>query len=473
VDVYLDDFMVLAQAPRHTATLENLLHHLNTVFRDVPQSPRKSVVSQSKVEKGDATLSTQKRILGWDVNTESMTVHLPSHRADRLRELLHTFADKRYASRRKWQSLLGELRSMAMAIHSAKYLFCILQHGLTQNSARRFRLSSLIKYALRDWQQLVTELHQRPVPITMLVPHAPHYWAAVDASARGMGGLWLPTTLTVDRQPYIWRHKFPASITNRLVSFQNPSGDITNSELKLAALVVGHHTQLAHIPNRRHTNTTIATDNTPTQAWVAKGSTTSTGPPAFLLRLLAQDCRAAGSEITPAYTAGSTNTIADFLSRSFALDDAALLQTIQHRFPIQPPWKLATPPTSILSATNWALSKQLPPWEYRLDGPLPPTPAGTFGQNSACPWHATPSSQDTTTRFPSCKYSLTDIEWEPLLPPSLQSRLARWKAPFVPWARPWPHWGSSIPDYNRMGNWIYDYSGNYNITQKRTHHPRE
>jgi hypothetical protein len=441
VDVYLDDFMVIAQAPQHAATLETLLHHLNTVFYDAEHSPRKSVVLQSKIDKGDATLSTQKRIHGWDVNTESMTIHLPSHRAERLRDLLHTFSQKRYASRRKWQSLLGELRSMAIAIHSAQYLFCILQHGLPSTNTWRFRLSSLVKRALHNWQDLVTTLHQRPVPITMLVPHAPHYWANVDASARGMGGLWLPTNLTADKQLYVWRQKFPPNVTARLTSFTNPCGDITNSELELAELVVGHHTQQSHIPCQ-YTNTTIATDNTPTQAWVAKGSTTSAGPPAFLLRLLAQDFRAAGAHVTPVYTPGNTNTIAAFLSRSFHLDDADLLSSVQRHFPIQPPWKLATPPTSILSATNWAPSRQLPPWEYRLAEPRRQTPAGASGRNFACPWHATRSLLASTTRSPSYKYLLANIEWELLLPPSLQSKLAWWKEPYVPWARLWPHWGS-------------------------------
>jgi hypothetical protein len=46
-------------------------------------------------------------------------------------------------------------------------------------------------------------LAKHPVPITAIVPHAPHYYGATDASADGMGGWWIPTTLASDSQPTI------------------------------------------------------------------------------------------------------------------------------------------------------------------------------------------------------------------------------------------------------------------------------
>jgi hypothetical protein len=63
-EVYLDDFMLMAQQPLHMPLMNSLLHHLHSVFQDQAGSPRKAIVSASRVEKGDATFSTQKRILG-------------------------------------------------------------------------------------------------------------------------------------------------------------------------------------------------------------------------------------------------------------------------------------------------------------------------------------------------------------------------------------------------------------------------
>jgi hypothetical protein len=77
VDVYLDDFIVMAQKPNHIAAMNNLLHHIDSVFRDTPGGVRRPLISQSKVAKGDATFSHQKIVLGWSVDTQRMEVSLP------------------------------------------------------------------------------------------------------------------------------------------------------------------------------------------------------------------------------------------------------------------------------------------------------------------------------------------------------------------------------------------------------------
>jgi len=184
--------MLSVQHPAQHHALQNLLHHLNSVFWDVPATPRKPVISLSKVLKGEATLSTKKHILGWDVDTQRMEIQLPDHHVQRLTDLLDFFLSKHHASKKQWQRLLGELRSMALAIHSSRYLFSNLQHQLVKATARCFRISALTRHALDDWRELITSLNKTPVPIVMLAPHAPHYWAVVDASAAGMGGSGCP-----------------------------------------------------------------------------------------------------------------------------------------------------------------------------------------------------------------------------------------------------------------------------------------
>jgi hypothetical protein len=201
-------------------------------------------------------------------------------------------------------------------------MFSVLQSLLTQACSRRLRLTALSKSTLATWLTLLHSIHIRPVPITQLVPHAPHYYAATDTSAEGMGGYWMPTNLTTDSQPVAWRHPWDLSLRQRLLTHTNPSGDITNNILELSALVTGHHVQTNYIKPTHYVNTVVATDNTPAQAWVNAGSVSTTNSPAFLLSLVAADCRLWNSHLSPLYTPGATNQIADFLSRSFALTDA-------------------------------------------------------------------------------------------------------------------------------------------------------
>jgi len=470
VDVYLDDFIVMAQKPTHIAAMNNLLHHIDSVFRDTPESVRRPLISQSKVAKGDATFSHQKIVLGWAVDTQRMEVSLPDHRVHRITDLLTSTLKKRYCSRRQWQRLLGELRSMATAIHSAKYLFSLLQHQLISASSRRFRLTALTRQALTDWVHLARTLHSTPVPIRSLVPHAPHYWAATDASIQGMGGFWVPAITAPDGQPCIWRHPYPSSWAKRLLSTNNTQGDLTNSDLELAALLTGHATRATHTPHVPHLSTYTATDNTPTQGWVAKGSATTDKNPAFLLRLLAHLCRETLSTIHPVFTPGASNTLADFLSRSFHLSDMELLSHVQQHYPVQPPWRLVTPPNNTISNLNWALSKQLPPAARHEEGLVPKPQAGESGTLSAETWPVTLSLPTSRTRFHCSKYSLPDTAWERWLPPGLKSKLERWKMPYVPWARPWPHWGIPTHDCNTPGGWTFDYNANYKDITSKIHH---
>jgi hypothetical protein len=260
--VYIDDFMLVVQHPFLNQAMNTLLHHINSIFQDPDNSPRRLLVSSSKVEKGDATFLTKKRILGWDINTETMTIHLPQHRLERILDITTTFLNKKITTRKQWQKLLGELRSMTLALHSSAHLFSVLQHVL-RGTSRKVRIPKVAHQALHDWQDVARNIARHPVPITSLVPHAPHYVSTSDASQDGMGGMWLPTRLTTDCQPCVWRAPFHPNIKDNLVSHTNPHGIINNSELELAAAVLGHATQLSHTPARCYTNTYLGTDNTP------------------------------------------------------------------------------------------------------------------------------------------------------------------------------------------------------------------
>jgi hypothetical protein len=131
-DVYIDDFMLVAQRPYHLPLMNTLLHSLDKVFHDPPPTNRRQIISASKINKGDATFSTQKRILGWDIDTHLMTLALPKHRLDGMSDLIHTILQRIRVSRKTWQRLLGTLRSTSPALYGAKHLFSTLQQALRE-----------------------------------------------------------------------------------------------------------------------------------------------------------------------------------------------------------------------------------------------------------------------------------------------------------------------------------------------------
>jgi hypothetical protein len=70
----MDDFMVIAQSPNHLPLLNTLLHTIYDVLQEPTSTNRRPIVSASKMAKGDATFSTTKHLLGWDINTATMTI---------------------------------------------------------------------------------------------------------------------------------------------------------------------------------------------------------------------------------------------------------------------------------------------------------------------------------------------------------------------------------------------------------------
>jgi hypothetical protein len=212
---------------------------MDSIFYDTPpHTTHCPIISEAKITKGNATWSTQKTLLGWNINTATMTLTLPPHRQTHLLELLHTFSSKHRISRTKWQQLLGELWSMALALSGANYHFLLLQNALIQQRGARIRITALLRQALKDWEALTLQL-ATPRALLSVVPRAPHVVTGCDASLNGMGGwLWLPESTGM---VYLWNHPFPPAIRCQVVSHDNPTGNINNSELELAGIVMSAH----------------------------------------------------------------------------------------------------------------------------------------------------------------------------------------------------------------------------------------
>jgi hypothetical protein len=82
--------------------MNSLLHHLQTVFHDPLPNIRRPTMSQT-IRKGQAMFSTKKCILGWDINTSSMTLQLLESRLKSLQQHLTTTVQKKRVSLTAWR----------------------------------------------------------------------------------------------------------------------------------------------------------------------------------------------------------------------------------------------------------------------------------------------------------------------------------------------------------------------------------
>jgi hypothetical protein len=79
--------------------------------------------------KGDACWATLKTVLGWVLDTIKGTIELPPHRKARIKELFDTFCGRHRVAIKTCLQLIGELRSMTLAIPGGSGMFTALPRG--------------------------------------------------------------------------------------------------------------------------------------------------------------------------------------------------------------------------------------------------------------------------------------------------------------------------------------------------------
>ena len=397
-----------------------------------------------KLRKGDARWSTSKIILGWLLDTIQKTISLPEHRAARLLEILDAVPPtQRSIATKAWHKILGELRSMSIAIPGCAGLFLVLQEAFChkEHDRPRLRLSKTLHGFLQDFRWLAGDLASRPTCIAELIPdRLPHTEGACDAAGIGMGGVHFVPLRDGSEVPLLWRSPFPQWVRDRLVSFSNPSGDINNSDLELAGSIA-HNDILAQTADITEKTTHNCYDNTAAVYWQRKGAATTLGPAAFLLRLQAFHQRFFRYVPLRDYIPGCQNVMADFLSRRWDLSDAALLAHFNAHFPQRRCWRICHLRREMSSALTLALSRRRCDPALLHHIPNGRMDIGGFGPTSVAKFPSTPTLGTSWIRSPTSKFSELDTAMGVLPPAVGASSLRRFLTPSDWWDRGTPAWG--------------------------------
>ena len=125
VDVYLDDFVSVVQGgPTERRKMSrHIFPSIDRVFRpnNKGDTHHKDPISWNKLGKGDAVWSTQKTVLGWNLDTATHLLLLPAKRSSKVNDELAALSPSaRTASLKRWQTILGFLRSIIPAVPGAR-----------------------------------------------------------------------------------------------------------------------------------------------------------------------------------------------------------------------------------------------------------------------------------------------------------------------------------------------------------------
>jgi hypothetical protein len=440
VDLYVDDFCNLIQGDQRRRRMARrvLFHTIDEVLKPLDPAHKfhQEPTSVKKLRKGDGYWETRKIILGWLIDTINQTIELPAHRIARLQEIFDSLRGVKRVAVKKWHKVLGELRSMVMAIPGGQGLFSTLQAGFKHSDRHRIRIDRCVRENLDDMEILAKSLADRPTRLAEIVPDDPVGIGASDAAGPGMGGV----VFAQDLAPLLWRAPFPDHIQQRLVSSNNRDGDLTNSDLELAGVVAQQDIAAQHWDLREST-ISVLNDNTPAISRSTKGSVTSKGAAAYLLRIASLHQRHHRYLATYDHISGIANAMADDCSRLWHLDDSQFVAYFNQVYPQKLPWQFVPLRSSMSSALISALqTKRVDPQSY-LNVPDHRTAPGKSGSISATSTTSTPFWKRSKTQKPTSK-SLANVTATGDEPKMVNpSELAQWRTPYVQSARRWPAWG--------------------------------
>ena len=146
---------------------------------------------------------------------------------------------------KRLEKLLGKLRHAAIGIPAKKNLFGDLNRILAEKPKLVFwDRRPAARHNLADWKQFIREAGSEPTHVRELVQAEADIVKTLGASSEGAGGVWLLGEIPFE--PTVWSVEWPQDIRNRLVTQDNPEGDINNSDLEMAAEVLGwlqHHSK--------------------------------------------------------------------------------------------------------------------------------------------------------------------------------------------------------------------------------------
>jgi len=146
-----------------------------------------------KMRQGNASYQTVKEVLGWILDTLLGTLELPQRQKDRLFEILASFSStRRRAAASKWNSFIGELRSMSPAVPGLTGCFLVLQ--TVTKPTGRIRITTAAHDQIDDIRWLAKEVTSRPTRIAELVPGPADFIGTTDGCCDGLGSVWLPFT---------------------------------------------------------------------------------------------------------------------------------------------------------------------------------------------------------------------------------------------------------------------------------------
>ena len=174
---------------------------------------------------------------------------------------------------------------------------------------------------------------------TKQVPSVPALLGACNAAGPGMGGIAFIRTNKDSAVPILWSQPFSDSAQYKLVLFSNLTWTINNSDLELYGNIA-YHDIVAQFADKPELTIGTLSDSIANVYWLQKRSTTTAGPPAYILCLQIHHQWSHRCFSFHNYIPGSANDMADTCLLAWHLTYFQLFAYFNINFLQKLPWRL-------------------------------------------------------------------------------------------------------------------------------------
>ena len=355
VKVYVDDYIALAIP----TSQEQLRHVANGVMMGVHDVfPADAVdaedpLSLKKMTKFESMWALHKDVLGFTFDGVEKNIWLEAPKRDAILTTLHKWL--RSAARGvasipfvKFQSVISKLRHGFILIPAGKGLLSPC-NDMMKGMPKFVHLHKhkLLLQAIQDCRTLLHESTLAPTKCLELVSGWPDFVGVKDASGHGVGGVIFGEN--DEYVPTVFRFEWPDDIKADLNSEHNPTGGITNSDLKMAGLLLLWLVMEDVCDLKSGSHAALFSDNQPTVSWVVRMASKSS---TLALRLSMSGV----SPLTTLHVPGVQNAMTDIPLRSLGSvkkwhckTDAELLHLFNSTSPLpkQACWTVYSPSSEI------------------------------------------------------------------------------------------------------------------------------
>jgi hypothetical protein len=303
--------------------IKSLLKSIDVIGRPNTTSEpikRKEMLSDGKMY-AEGTPNEKAKILGWNIQTRSMQIALPTEKFDKYaRQIREIIANpKKAIDKKELESLVGRLQHVASIIPASKHFMGRLISA--QIRAKRFtKLSQNELDDLQIWEKFLIKANQG-MDINVLTPRYPDHILVTDASlSKGMGGFNVQTGRA-------WRWPIPGEWKNMSINLLEFLTTIIALELDI----------IENKPNKSDCYL-IVTDNMSAMGWLYKTNfceSKEKAPQLKVARYLANLLLDFDICLFSQWIQGEKNEVADLLSRDHEHSNKEISNTIITNFPQQ------------------------------------------------------------------------------------------------------------------------------------------